>query len=207
MMKAISVAALMTGGLVDARYTEGECPEVEYMTEFDLRSYSGMWYEVVRDPENPYTIGAECVTKEFSDFHEKSQSVDLYFRGYYTFTGQYKGVDGTLYDCGNSDKRTCMATMQEGRVKAPFKIFHTDYENFEITYGCRPGYGGKYETFALATRDPNPSKEVLMMANEIINEKIPHYGLVTAAKDLHWTKQGGWCKYNWHYHKNDEAFL
>lgn len=157
------------------------------MTEFDLRQYTGMWYEVVRDAANPYTVSAECVTKEFSDFHEDTESVDLFFRGYYTVTGQYRGVDGTLYDCGNSDKRTCMATMQNGKVRAPLQIFYTDYENIEIGYGCRNAYGGKYETFALVTRDPKPSDEVMQKARDIIKERIPQYDL-DESTDLHWTK-------------------
>ena len=66
-------------------------------------------------------------------------------RGFYTDTKVYGGVDGTVYDCGNSLERTCMATMQNGRFRAPLKIFYTDYENIEIGYGCQNTFTGKVE--------------------------------------------------------------
>ena len=78
------------------------------MTEFDAKAYSGKWYEIVRDSTNPYTIGADCVTKEFSPFDEKTKSMDTYFRGFYHASQSYKGVDGTMYDCGQSTDKTCI---------------------------------------------------------------------------------------------------
>ena len=55
-LKTISVTALMSSGLVEGRFSDGDCPEIEFMTEFDPRAYSGKWYEIVRDSTNPYTI-------------------------------------------------------------------------------------------------------------------------------------------------------
>ncbi len=64
--------------------------------------------------------------------------MDLYFRGYYPFLGDYMGVDGTMYQCdeGSSKTWTCMATMGGGSHRIPFKIFDTDYESYEIMYNC-----------------------------------------------------------------------
>ena len=98
-----------------------------------------------------------------------------------------------------------MATMNGGNFRAPLKIFYTDYENIEIGYSCRNTYGGKYEMFALVTRESSPSKAVLAKANQIIKERIPEYDLDTST-DLYWTKQNGWCQYDWKYHKNLEQF-
>ena len=82
------------------------------------------------------------------------------------------------------------------------KIFYTDYENIEIGYSCDKTYGGKYETFALVTRDPNPSPEVMAKAKQVIKERIPQYDLDTAW-NLHWTTQGGWCEYDWQFDRKN----
>ena len=100
-----AICALLLISSTSARLSAGSCPEnIEYMTEFDASRYSGMWYEVVRDTSNPYTLNSDCVTKEFSDFHKSSQSMDLYFRGYYHLASAYRGVNGTLYECGQSQQ-------------------------------------------------------------------------------------------------------
>lgn len=71
--------------VAEARVSPGDCPQVSYMTNnFHPELYSGQWYEIVRDKSNPYTIGADCVTKEYGPFKKENEpSMDLYFRGFY----------------------------------------------------------------------------------------------------------------------------
>merc|ERR1712046_122206 len=85
----------------EGRMSKGKCEEnISYMTEFDAADYSGKWYEIVRDKENPYTVMTDCVTKEFGPVNKKDGTMELYFRGYYHNYDGYYGVNGKLYQCG-----------------------------------------------------------------------------------------------------------
>ena len=110
MNKLISSAVIALIGSTEAKFHWGHCPHVDYMQDFDKEAYSGRWYEIFRDKHNMYTHGAECVTKEFDVTTDGA--VDLYFRGNYhhMFYNGYHGIEGTMYNCGNSDhpnKWTC----------------------------------------------------------------------------------------------------
>merc|ERR1712032_1812317 len=95
------------------------------MADFDPARYSGKWYEIVRDRQNPYTIGSECVTREFAQLNEDEMSMDLNFRGYYLWRFGYMNGSGTLYQCdeGSADSWTCKATMGGSSKRSPFKIW------------------------------------------------------------------------------------
>ena len=91
-----------------------------------------------------------------------------------------------------------MATMAGKSFRIPFKIYYTDYENFDISYSCKKiKDGNKVETFAIAVRDQVPSPEILQKVKTFVKERIPQYDLDTS-KDLHFTIQGQQkCKYEW----------
>ena len=207
MNKSIAfVAALATlTDSAEAKWSWGSCPDVLNMPNFEPARYSGKWYEIVRDRQNAYTIGTDCVTREYAPFDDQSNSMDLNFRGYYMWRFGYMSGSGTMYKCGESTS-TCEATMEatmqasmgESTKRSPFPIFYTDYENFDISYLCREYWGGmvRYEMFSLNTRTPEPSDDVMAQAKQIINSKIPQYNLDKSG-GLYWTKQQGWCQYDW----------
>lgn len=140
MYKTIAAAAALAlfSNTAEAKISFGKCPEINNMSDFDAKRYSGKWYEIVRDRQNPYTISTDCVTKEFGTFKEADKSMDLFFRGYYAFKMGYMGVNGTLYQCdeGSPDSFTCMATMGGGTHRSPITVWNTDYDNFDISYTC-----------------------------------------------------------------------
>ena len=153
---AALAALAMFSDSADARVSFGKCPQITNIENFAPASYSGKWYEQVRDMMNPYTISTDCVTKEFSKFNAEEKRMDLYFRGYYWLKLGYMGVNGTLYQCdeGSPDSFTCMATMGGGTHRLPFSIWRTDYESFDLQYSCSEKFGLKYESFSVATREP-----------------------------------------------------
>ena len=94
-----------------------------------------------------------------------------------------------------------MATMGGGSHRIPFKIFDTDYENYEIHYDCSEFAGFKTEMFAVASRTQTMTPEVLETVKAVIREKIPQYDLDKSSL-LYWDKQGGWCNYEWRFDQN-----
>jgi len=153
-MKFFTTAAIL--GVASARFSKGACPKVEYMDKIEKSKYTGKWYETYRDNWNIFTIGAECVTKEYA--LDENEDIDLYFRGNYLVAG-YQGVDGKLSGCGDHGKSTCYATMHNhhwGKWKEliPFNVLDTDYENYEVYYDCHNILFGlfKWTDFAVYSR-------------------------------------------------------
>ena len=212
MYKSLATVAALTSAYmadtVEARWSFGSCPKVENVSDFDPARYSGQWYEIVRDRQNPYTLSTDCVTKEFAPYNEQDKSMDLYFRGYYMWRFGYMGASGTMYQCdeGSADSFTCMATMGRSPKRSPFPIWATDYDNYDIGYSCTDHLGGrvKFEMFSVASRTPEMSDEVMAQVSQIIEEKIPHYNL-DKARGLYWTKQNGWCEYSWKWAAESET--
>merc|ERR1719503_266558 len=98
-MKLISacfVSSLMYG-TSDAKTSYGSCPEVDYVADFQPERYVGRWYEVFRDKWNKYTLGTDCVTREFA--LRDDGNINLNFRGYYHWLFSYQGGGGVMSDC------------------------------------------------------------------------------------------------------------
>ena len=195
-MKQVSIIAMI--GAASAKWGMGECPEVEFKENIDMAAYSGHWYEVYRDSHNMYTAWADCVTKEFE--LNQDGSLDLYFRGFYNLHGwgKYSGIDGKLFDCGENSlsSGTCMATMGHSQHKHPFKMFATDYENYDIYYDCKSFWGIFHASnLSITSRKMEMSEDVQQEVRKLIKDKIPHYHLDSG---MYWTKQGeDRCQYYW----------
>lgn len=205
MNKLFSTAAVALIGSTEAKFHHGGCPHVEYMQTFDKKAYVGEWYEIFRDRHNMYTHHAECVTKEF-DVNDEG-AVDLYFRGLYDshWWHGYHGVQGTMYNCGKSEHPndwTCQATMgSHSKHLNPIKVFDTDYENYEISYGCWSFHGlFSFSNLAISSRETEMSTEMQAKVRAVIEEKLPHYHM---DHGMHWTKQGeDQCDYEWKFGPN-----
>ena len=74
----------------------GKCPEENNMVPFNKERFAGKWFEQVRDPENIYTMSADCVTMEFSQPQSEGR-LDAYFRGFYWMMMSYQG--GSRDEC------------------------------------------------------------------------------------------------------------
>ena len=151
-LSACFVSSLMYG-TSDAKMSFGSCPEVEMISDFQPQNYVGKWYEVYRDKWNKYSLGADCVTKEFAV--RDDGKINLYFRGYYHWMLKYQGIDGVMSDCdeGSPDSFTCQATMGGGTRLNPIKIFATDYKNYDISYSCSDYWGMfKNENLGITSR-------------------------------------------------------
>merc|ERR1712167_376900 len=133
-----------------------------------------------------WTIGAECVTKEFV---VKDDHLDLYFRGTYPYAG-YQGVGGKMYYCeeeGMKGDPTCYATMgshhckwaKKKSHKIPFNILDTDYENYEIYYDCHNIFFGwfHWSDFAVSGRTPKMSEDLTEKVRARVKELLPTYNV------------------------------
>ena len=95
MTKVLSFAALAT--LAEARMSFGACPAVADVDNLDTAAYSGKWYEIEADPMFPFTMGTDCLFKEFTQKPDEEQDLDLWFGGWNLMMGGYFGVPGKMY--------------------------------------------------------------------------------------------------------------
>ena len=201
MFKATTLALLSTAS---ARMSFGSCPDVKYIDNFKPADYAGKWYEIVRDRFNPYTVSADCVTKEFKV--NADGDIDLNFRGYYNLAMDYISGGGTMYQCseGSPTTWTCMATMGSPR-RSPYYVYLTDYKNYDIFYMCSNVMGGwmHNEMFSVNSRYPELSEDTLSNINEVVKKNLPQYDM-----DQSWVltkpQQKDWCNYEWKFDKKAE---
>merc|ERR1712032_1308536 len=203
MYKTLSL--LLAASSVDARMSFGSCPPANNMYPVDMERFAGKWYEQVRDPENMYTISADCVTMEMSKPFEDGR-VEGWFRGYYWMMLSYQGGKGYFWDCDQSNADwTCQSVMGEKpRSEADgFNFFWTDYDNMHISYFCRDMLGDsgvmKYEWFSVYTREQNPTDLQIYQVKDKVKEVLPSYDLCSPFNMfMYWTNQGI-CEYDWKY--------
>ena len=95
--------------------------------------------------------------------------------------------------------------MGGGTHRSPIKIWNTNYDDFDISYGCSEYFDGKmkFETFSVASSTPNLATNALAQVSKIVQENIPQYDLKKSS-GLYWTKQNDWCKYEWHFDKKSK---
>ena len=197
---AAAAVALLTQS-TEARMGWGKCDEEpEYMDSVDAVRLAGQWHEQIRDRTNPMIGGANCVTKEFAV--NQDGDVDLYYRGKFPMRG-YKGVDGTIY----CEDGSCDATMAEKEERYPFRIFATDYDNYQIDYFCFTKMGVKMEYFATYTREVVNSEETDALIRAALEEKLPKFA-ETYDNRFHTysTYQGENCDYEWMYDDDEHTY-
>ena len=131
----------------NARMWFGDCPAVQYQENFDSDKFAGNWYEIERDAVFPFEMGQECSTQAYRS--TGANSLDLYFRAYFWMALDYKGIGGTLNQCGTSNDWTCQATMApDGKAldkTSPINILATDYDNWSVMYICAEMMGGNMQ--------------------------------------------------------------
>ena len=195
----ISAAMLLQGDVADARMSLGKCPESNNMVPFEKERFAGKWFEQVRDPENMYTMSADCVTMEYSQPLSEGR-VDAYFRGFYWMMLSYRGGQGSFYDCDQANSEwTCQATMGDSSKRSGFPIYYTDYDNYHISYFCRDMIDGvmKYEWFSVFTRDQKPSDEVMDLAKAKVADSLPQYDIDSILNMFLYKTNQNNCEYEW----------
>ena len=116
---------------------QGKCPRNNdfAVKNFDVKAYTGLWYEFARDRDMPFEDG-DCGTATYTLM--EGGVVDVNNRGYHE--------DGTLYNLhANAEVQkpgTGKLFVYEKGEKMDFKaesnyqVVDTDYKNYAIVYAC-----------------------------------------------------------------------
>jgi lipocalin len=140
---------------VQANFGWGSCkanpPAVaEESKDFNVDSYTGTWYEIVRDKKIFYERGTNCVTARYTNRESwaSTYTVGVNNGNYDVANDQVKNsyIFGPGLDFTWSAAR-CAAT-GECNVKfvwfpeGQYKVLATDYETYSLVYGCDNWLGG-----------------------------------------------------------------
>ena len=78
------------------------CPDMSPVADLDLKSYTGTWYEITRDKDNPFERLASCVVVDYLYDEGDSQIVVMNY-GYQFNTG-WSQNEGRAEPIGNGLK-------------------------------------------------------------------------------------------------------
>ena len=130
---AIFLVALLS--FTSARLYRGDCDEPELITDFDVESYLGLWYEQYRDAEfRPSGEDGDCVTAHY----------DLYSNGkVQVYNSQIRDKNpeerGSIYGKAKceEDSSQCTVAFFLGLARGDYRVISTDYTSYSVVYSCQ----------------------------------------------------------------------
>ena len=54
-------------GAASARFTLGQCPDLKLMNDFDIKKFTGTWYEQARDKQMSMMEKGDCTTEKYEN--------------------------------------------------------------------------------------------------------------------------------------------
>lgn len=119
---------------------EGSCPRIRYITNLDLPRIIGWYYRVFSNLDNPLCLNNDAQTMFAATIDATGINVAFCCRS---------AADPTVTTCGEdigSGRVTALSSPGEFTYQTkdniyPQYILDTDYDNFTIVYGCKPGSG------------------------------------------------------------------
>ena len=183
----LSTVTLCLLGLTSAGFAKGSCPKVALQENFDVSSYTGVWYEQARDKAFPQEK-FDCNTASYSLNNDNSLKVH---NQEYDFTsGKFNDIIGKA-TCDAKDKSRCKVDFNLG-FAGDYRVVATDYTSYAIVYSCEevPLLGRAELTWVLS-RTPKISNDAEVTVRAFLNERLPFYNL----DQFHSAIQGGQCPY------------
>ena len=107
-----------------------------------------------------------------------------------------RGIGGTISGCDAGD---CQMSMGNWSTKTwDFKVFNTDYENYQIKYGCWEWNGKAHEMFSVNSRTPTMDDATMQTVKDIVRERLPAYAeFIANSSNIYFPTQGDSCNYDW----------
>ncbi|XP_027221670.1 apolipoprotein D [Penaeus vannamei] len=166
--KVVLAAAALCGvlsaasGRVAPRLEIGECAEFISKPEFNLPEYLGRWFEVQKF-ENPFQLGMECVTADYTPID--SSSINVYNNGV-GGDGEFIGIVGNASLIDPNFPAEFQLNFA-GRPAGRYNVLETDYETFSAVYACTQLDLFKQEFAWVLARTPQLAPDALQQAVDV----------------------------------------
>ncbi|CAB3381959.1 Hypothetical predicted protein [Cloeon dipterum] len=145
----------------------GQCPDVEVMTNFDMKKYYGRWYQY-STYVNIYEQG-RCAFSDYSD--NKNVTMGVHESSINIHTGAWQFATGYAWSAGDFKVAKLFVTFPDfGGAVRDYWILGTDYESYAVVWSCRSDGTNSRQYAWIITRDRAPSDLVLAKAMLVVHE-------------------------------------
>ena len=161
------VAALFAAEVTEARVWFGECPSVNWGTNFDSAAFAGNWYEQERDAVFTFEMDQMCSTAQYT--LNNAGTLDASFRAMMPLNFyQYGSSPAGVMDCANS--WNCELSMGDSGNSVNWGVVGTDYNNWHVAYWCGDMMGVQYSWLAVYSKEQTLSADHLAAAHAAIED-------------------------------------
>ena len=160
------------------RWTGSGCEDHETVSDFDVESYMGLWYEFARSASIPFETG-ECITAQYS--LKDSREVKVTNTQYFSDTDKFDSIDGKAY-CSKFNTGSCGVKFNALQPAGAYDVVATDYNTYAIVYSCSAFFANAFclEYLWILSRqaydeDSAEFAAFKSQASAMISEKLPNF--------------------------------
>ncbi|XP_068226342.1 crustacyanin-A2 subunit-like [Palaemon carinicauda] len=146
--------------------TRGNCAKVGYFPKFDLKRYSGRWYQtdVIEIPYQPYT---KCINS-FYEYSEPKYGYNVRTAGL-TPEGEHLKKEGKIYPTERFPASHMLIDFPT-IMGYPYEIIDTDYDTYSCVYSCVNWNSYKTEFAFVFSRTPENNGPATEKCKAVFNE-------------------------------------
>ncbi len=179
---AFAVVTVCLLGFADATMSWGKCSNLRLVDHFKLESYTGLWYEQLRDKNFRFEKG-DCQESRYALMDEEPRNNTIYVL-HSQFVNDKVGFQ-TSSGVAKCEGAKCRLKYHRFMPEGDYRILDTDYKTYSIVYSCRSVFGvSKNEFVWLLTREADVEEAIISKARAVISDRLPWYNL----NNLYYTK-------------------
>ncbi|XP_068226335.1 crustacyanin-A2 subunit-like [Palaemon carinicauda] len=145
----------------------GNCAEVGALPKFDLRRYSGRWYQtdVIEIPHQPYT---RCINS-FYDYSEPMYGFNVRTAGL-TPEGTHEKNEGKIYPTDENPASHMLIDFPTV-LGYPYVVIDTNYETYACVYSCVDWNEYKTEFAFVFSRTPENNGPATAKCKKVFSKR------------------------------------
>ncbi|ROT83788.1 crustacyanin subunit A [Penaeus vannamei] len=150
---AAALVALVSADGIPDFVVPGRCAKVANQDKFDLRRYSGRWYQtqIIDNAYQPYT---RCIHSNY-DYSDSDYGFKVTTAGF-SPNNEYLRLQGKIYPTKDFPAAHMLIDFPTV-FAAPYEVIETDYETYSCVYSCIDWNGYKSEFGFVFSRTPQTS--------------------------------------------------
>ncbi|XP_027238707.2 crustacyanin-A2 subunit [Penaeus vannamei] len=150
---AAALVALVSADGIPDFVVPGRCAKVANQDKFDLRRYSGRWYQtqIIDNAYQPYT---RCIHSNY-DYSDSDYGFKVTTAGF-SPNNEYLRLQGKIYPTKDFPAAHMLIDFPTV-FAAPYEVIETDYDSYSCVYSCIDWNGYKSEFGFVFSRTPQTS--------------------------------------------------
>ncbi|XP_069678138.1 apolipoprotein D-like isoform X2 [Periplaneta americana] len=159
MMQCVLLRTVIAG-------TMQQCPEKNFMTDFNMTRYVGEWNEILRIP-NTLEEGYSCMMDKFTNSTDGATNVRS--QAYNTTNGVYVFLDGTA--AASTPGRFDITYSGDSVWSSSYWVLGTDYDRYVVLWGCLVEDTGTIRPLSwVSSRQKNLDEDAMREVEEILTQ-------------------------------------